>query len=81
MMSVKYLHIFLKIITLLQISFINLCFSQQFALDMQFLVGIARRGGYLTTNMNHSSTDLVLQMESAMVSAGFDLNRYINFTK
>ncbi|KAJ9547717.1 hypothetical protein OSB04_020260 [Centaurea solstitialis] len=49
----------------------------QFALDMQFLVEVARRGGYLTTNMINSSTDLVLQMESAIVSAGFDLNRYV----
>ncbi|KAI3772958.1 hypothetical protein L6452_04154 [Arctium lappa] len=49
----------------------------QFALDMQFLVEIARHGGYLTTNMINSSTDLVLQMESAVVSAGFDLNRYV----
>ncbi|KAI7730164.1 hypothetical protein M8C21_001452, partial [Ambrosia artemisiifolia] len=49
----------------------------QFALDMQFLVEIARRGGYLTTNMIDRSTDLVSQMESAIASSGFDLNRYI----
>ncbi|XP_076942140.1 exocyst complex component EXO84B-like [Bidens hawaiensis] len=49
----------------------------QFALDMQFLVEIARRGEYLTTDMINYSTDLVSQMESAIVSSGFDLNRYV----
>ncbi|KAJ0796670.1 putative cullin repeat-like-containing domain superfamily, exocyst complex component Exo84 [Helianthus annuus] len=49
----------------------------QFALDMQFLVEVARRGGYLTTDMISCSTDLVSRMESAMVSSGFDLNRYV----
>nr|XP_043620220.1 exocyst complex component EXO84A-like [Erigeron canadensis] len=49
----------------------------QFSLDMQFLVEIARRGGYLTTNMINSSTDLVSKMESAIVSKGFDLNRCV----
>ncbi|PWA70818.1 cullin repeat-like-containing domain-containing protein [Artemisia annua] len=48
----------------------------QFALDMQFLVEIARHGGYLTANMVNSSTDLISQMELAIVSTGFDLNRY-----
>ncbi|KAK9055691.1 hypothetical protein SSX86_026776 [Deinandra increscens subsp. villosa] len=48
----------------------------QFALDMQFLVEIARRGGYLTTNMINWCTDLVSQLESAIVSSEFDLNRY-----
>ncbi|CAH1425095.1 unnamed protein product [Lactuca virosa] len=49
----------------------------QFAVDMQFVVEIARRGGYLTTNMMNSSKDVVLEMESAMVSGGFDINRYV----
>ncbi|XP_071690202.1 exocyst complex component EXO84B-like [Rutidosis leptorrhynchoides] len=49
----------------------------QFALDMQFLVEIAKRGEYLTTNMINYSTDLVSKMEAAILSAGFDLNRYV----
>ncbi|KAI3782945.1 hypothetical protein L2E82_13006 [Cichorium intybus] len=49
----------------------------QFAVDMQFLVEIARRGGYLTTNMIDFSKDVVLEMESVIVSGGFDLNRCI----
>lgn len=44
---------------------------------MQFVVEIARRGGYLTTNMMNSSKDGVLEMESAIVSGGFDINRCI----
>lgn len=47
----------------------------KFAVDMQFLVEIARRGGYLTTNMINFLKDLVLEMESAIVSGGFGLNR------
>ncbi|XP_076905876.1 uncharacterized protein LOC143561779, partial [Bidens hawaiensis] len=49
----------------------------QFALDKQFLVEIARRGGYLTTDMINYLTDVVSQMESAIVSSEFDLNRYV----
>ncbi|KAI3741983.1 hypothetical protein L1987_59662 [Smallanthus sonchifolius] len=49
----------------------------QFALDMQFLVEIARCGGYLTTTMINWCTYLVSQMESAIVSSGFDLNRCV----
>ncbi|XP_076939841.1 exocyst complex component EXO84B-like [Bidens hawaiensis] len=49
----------------------------QFALDKQFLVEIARRGGYLTTNMINYLTDVVSRRESAIVSSEFDLNRYV----
>ncbi|PWA52816.1 hypothetical protein CTI12_AA450470 [Artemisia annua] len=45
-----------------------------FALDMQFMVEIARNGGHLTANMVNSSTDLISQKESTIVSAGFDLS-------
>ncbi|KAL4571952.1 hypothetical protein LXL04_018720 [Taraxacum kok-saghyz] len=48
----------------------------QFLVDMQFVVEIARHGGYLTTKMINYQKDIVLKMESAMVSDGFDLNRY-----
>ncbi|KAD3068549.1 hypothetical protein E3N88_36429 [Mikania micrantha] len=49
----------------------------QFALDMQFLVEMARHGRYFTTNMINWSTDLVSRMEAALASSGFDLNRYV----
>ncbi|KAI3801094.1 hypothetical protein L1987_29196 [Smallanthus sonchifolius] len=49
----------------------------QFALEMQFLVEMALRGGYLTNNIINRSTGLVSQMESVIVSSGFDLNRYV----
>ncbi|GKE70363.1 exocyst complex component EXO84A-like protein, partial [Tanacetum coccineum] len=37
---------------------------------------ISKNGGYLTANMVNSLTYLISRMESAIVSTGFDLNRY-----
>ncbi|KAM7501493.1 hypothetical protein LguiB_000397 [Lonicera macranthoides] len=48
----------------------------QFILDIQFLVEIARCGGYLTDNMVNMSLDIISRMESAFVSVGLlDPNR------
>ncbi|KAI3523669.1 hypothetical protein L1887_01973 [Cichorium endivia] len=45
--------------------------------DLSISISNSGRGGYLTTNMINFLKDLVLEMESAIVSGGFGLNRYV----
>ncbi|KAF5930506.1 hypothetical protein HYC85_031379 [Camellia sinensis] len=48
---------------------------KQFVLDMQFLVEIAREGGYFTNNILTASLALISHMESIFLSAGLDPRR------
>ncbi|XAR58663.1 hypothetical protein NMG60_11014145 [Bertholletia excelsa] len=50
---------------------------KQFVLDVQFLVEIARQGGYSSNNIITASMDLLLRMESACRSAKLDPKRDI----
>ncbi|WOG81216.1 hypothetical protein DCAR_0100361 [Daucus carota subsp. sativus] len=48
---------------------------KQFVLDIQFLVEIARSGGYLTNSMVTDSFDIISRMQSLFASADLDSNR------
>lgn len=47
----------------------------QFVLDIQFLVEVARCGGYLTNIMVTDSFNIISRMQSLFVSADLDPNR------
>lgn len=53
----------------------NVLIMQQFALDIQFLIGIAKFGGYCTENIMNASMTLLSHMESVFLSAGIDPKR------
>ncbi|KAK1353310.1 Exocyst complex subunit [Heracleum sosnowskyi] len=53
----------------------NYGYMKQFVLDIQFLVEVARCGGYLTNIIVTDSFDIISRMQSLFVSADLDPNR------
>ncbi|XP_052186810.1 exocyst complex component EXO84B-like [Diospyros lotus] len=50
-------------------------YFKQFVLDMQFLVEIARQGGYFSDSIMNASLTLISRMESTFLSTGLDPKR------
>ncbi|KAK6141502.1 hypothetical protein DH2020_024747 [Rehmannia glutinosa] len=50
----------------------------QFILDAQFLVEIARSGGYLSDNVINVSTNIISRLEESFISAGLSPLRDMN---